>query len=117
VTDAHLQILEYTGGAAAVIALAFVLRWRRRGHHEFLQKFAATEVCPHLKPAFDLLLSRGHTVVRAGQADQEYPLELHLTPKWDPEALLEELKLEPPVYLSQRNVLFCKECMCELHPV
>ena len=30
---------------------------------------------------------------------------------------LEELKLADPVFLSERNVLFCKEDWCEIHPV
>lgn len=110
------EVLKAAGFIAALVAMIFVVNWRRKGHRRFLQEYAAQQVCPHLRPAFDLLKQRGHTVSRAGQFAPDYPLELHLAPRWDPKAVYQELDLQPPVYLSERNVLFCKECECELHP-
>jgi hypothetical protein len=44
------------------------------------------------------------------------PLEIHVIPPFDPHALYKDLQLIPPVYVSERNVLFCKEDWCEIHP-
>ena len=41
----------------------------------------------------------------------------HLAPPFDPRALFDELKLAEPVFVSERNVLGCKEDLCEIHPV
>jgi hypothetical protein len=112
-----LDILKIIGFIAAAIALAIVVRWRRRNYAQFLQRFADEEVCEHLRPALEQLKSRGHVVVRAGQVARDLPLEIHLTPGFDPEALHKELKLESPVFVSQRNVLYCEQDWCELKPV
>jgi len=101
----------------AVITTPIVLRLRRRSHSEFLQRFSQEEICMHLRPALELLKSRGHRVVRAGQLRANMPLEIYLEPTFDPRALAEELKLLEPVFVSERNVLYCKEDWCELHPV
>lgn len=102
---------------AAAVAMVFVVRARRRQHGENLQDLAAENVCPHLRPALDELLRRGHRAVRVGQKLPEMPLEIHLAPPFDPKALAEELELREPVFVSpERNVLFCKEDWCELHP-
>jgi len=34
------------------------------------------------------------------------PLEIHIRPAFDPQAVYTELQLAPPVYVSERNVLF-----------
>ena len=44
------------------------------------------------------------------------PLEIHLAPAFDPKAIHDELKLAEPACVSERNVLYCKEDWCELHP-
>jgi hypothetical protein len=82
-----------------------------------LRELADDSVCPHLRPAYDLLLSRGHGPVNVGQRHPDLPLEVHLAPPFDPKSVLDELKLQPPVFVSERNVLFCKDDLCELHPV
>lgn len=110
------EILQLIGVAAAAVAMIFVVRWRRRGHREFLEEFAQKEVCDHLRPALELLKSRGHSVRRAGQRDPQLPLEIHITPPFDPQAIFDELKLQEPVFVSERNVLYCREDACELHP-
>jgi hypothetical protein len=111
--DLLLIILVVT----VAIATPIVLRLRRRSRDQFLQEFSDNEVCEHLRPALELLKSRGHRVVRAGQMRREMPLEIHLAPPFDPQALADELKLAEPVFVSERNVLYCKENWCELHPV
>lgn len=103
--------------ALAAVAMFFVVRTRRRQHASNLHDLAAENTCPHLKPALDLLLSRGHRVIRVGQKLPEMPMEIHLSPPFDPNALLAELNLTDPVFVSpERLVLFCKEDWCELHP-
>jgi len=110
------EIFQLAGVIAAAIAMVFVVRWRRRSHQRFLEDFADEEVCEHLRGALDLLKSRGHRVLRAGQRNPDMPLEIHLVPAFDPRAIADELKLQPPVYVSERNVLYCREDACELHP-
>jgi hypothetical protein len=101
---------------AITIATPIVLRLRRRSHAQFLQEFSTQEICDHLRPALDLLLSRGHRIIRAGQIRPNMPLELHITPAFDPRKLFEELKLAEPAFVSDRNILGCREDWCELHP-
>ena len=115
-TDQQWELLKYAGILAAAVAMVFVVNWRRRSHREFLQQYAEREICPHLRPAFDLLQQRGHRVIRAGQYNPDMPLEIHIAPPFDPAALADELKLADPVFVSERNVLYCQEDWCELHP-
>ena len=99
------------------IALPFILRARRREHRRFVQNYGETEICDHLRPALDHLKTKGHTILRAGQKAPDFPLEIHVAPPFDPKQVAEELKLAEPVFVSDRNVLFCREDLCELHPV
>ena len=115
-TDQQWEFLKYAGILAAAVAMVFVVAWRRKSHRAFLEQYSEEEVCEHLRPALEMLKSRGHRVVRAGQVRPEMPLELHIAPAFDPTALAEELKLEEPVFVSERNVLYCREDWCELHP-
>ena len=109
--------LMYLVGALVVgVLLVTVVRRRRVSHARHVQELANEEVCPHLGEALRHLLERGHTVVRVGQKQPDMPLEIHVTPRFDPRALYEELKLQEPVLVSERNVLYCKEDWCELHP-
>jgi hypothetical protein len=101
---------------AAAISTPIVLRLRRRSHARFLQEFSDAEICEHLRPALELLRSRGHRVVRAGQVRANMPLEIHISPAFDPWRIADELKLGAPVHVSDRNVLYCREDWCELHP-
>lgn len=110
------EILKYAGILAAMVLMIFVLRARRRSQSRFLADYADAEVCEHLRPALDALRARGHAVTRAGQRAEDYPVELHISPPFDPAALFDELKLEEPARLSERNVIICVEHMCELHP-
>jgi hypothetical protein len=110
------ELLKIAGVIAAVIIMIMVIRWRRRTFRIHLDELAGQEVCPHLKPALELLKSRGHRIINVGQKQQEYPLEIHLAPRFDPAAIARELDLQPPVHVSERNVLYCKEDWCELHP-
>ena len=123
-TDAGVHILSVSSGqlwfyalvVVAGIAMVFVVQARRRSHARFLQTYADEEVCEHLRPALDLLKSRGAFVVRAGQKARDLPLEVHLSIPFDPNAIYDELKLAPPAHVSERGVLYCKEDWCELHP-
>jgi hypothetical protein len=103
---------------AVVLAVVFVLvvRLRHRSHAENVVKVADEEVCEHLRPALELLTSRGHRVTRVGQKARDFPMEVHLAPPFEPKALYDELKLAEPVFVSERNVLYCKEDWCEIHP-
>ena len=65
--------------------------------------------------ARDIAIS-GDRIVDVGQKSEEYPLEIHVAPRFDPAAIAKELDLQPPVHVSERNVLYCKEDWCELHP-
>ena len=111
------DIVIALGAFVAAVLLVVVVRARHRGKAEHDLRYSGENVCPHLRPALDLLLSRGHRVRRVGQLGPDMPLEIHLAPAFDPKALLEELKLAEPVFLSERNVLFCKEDWCEIHPL
>lgn len=102
---------------ATAVALVIVMTVRRRQHREFMDDYASREVCEHLRPALDQLRARGHVVVRCGQLRPDTPLEIHITPTFDPEALVNELDLAEPVAVSERNVLYCEEDWCELHPL
>jgi len=108
-----LQILAVIG---VVIVMAIVLRARHKGKATFDNEYAHDNVCEHLKPALAHLESQGHQIRKVGQQHPELPLEIYLHPPFDPGTVYKDLKLEPPVYLSERNVLYCKEDWCELHP-
>jgi hypothetical protein len=43
-------------------------------------------------------------------------MEIHLTPPFSPQAVYDELELREPVFVSERNVLYCKQDWCEIHP-
>ena len=111
------DILQLAGAVTVAVVLVLVVRARHRGKAIHDEAFAQDNVCEHLRPALDLLESRGHRVLRVGQHHPELPLEIHLQPAFDPNAVYTELSLEPPVHVSERNVLFCKDDWCELHPV
>ena len=102
--------------AAVALVLGWAIKARRRSYAAHLRELADENVCPHLRPAYERLLSRGHAPVNVGQRHPDLPMEIHLAPPFDPGALLDELKLEAPVFVSERNVLFCKDDLCELHP-
>lgn len=110
------DLLTLAGAVAAAATLVWAVRARRRSYRAHLDESSDAEVCPHLRPAFDLLRSRGHRVVNIGQRHPDLPLEIHLTPRFDPKALSDELELTDPVFVSDRNVLYCKEDWCKLHP-
>jgi hypothetical protein len=110
------QILMLLGAAAVGVVLVLAVRWRRRGYHATAMELAEGAVCAHLRSAYDLLVSRGHVVVQVGQKAEDYPVEIHMAPPFDPRGLYDELKLAEPVFVSERNVLYCKDDWCELHP-
>ena len=118
-----LDILTLAGAAMVGAILVWAVRWRRRDHAHNLRHLAEQEVCPHLRPAYELLASRGHVVLRVGQKGPDMPLEVHIapppgagTPPFEPRQVYDELKLADPVFVSERNVLYCKEDWCELQP-
>lgn len=117
VSPTFAAILQLLGALAVGVVLVWAVRARRRSHAVYLRDVASREVCPHLKPAYDLLASRGHEAVNVGQRHPDLPLEIHLAPRFDPRAVYDELKLAEPVFVSERNVLYCKEDLCEIHPV
>ena len=104
------------GVIVAAVATVIVVRARQRSHAEAMHDAAADVVCDHLRPALELLKSRGHRAARVGQRNPDLPMEIHITPAFDPQALFDELKLTEPVFVSERNVLYCKEDWCEIHP-
>ena len=109
-------ILQIVGAIVVAVVLVWAVRARRRSHRAFLAEVAAVEVCPHLRSVHDLLTSRGHVPVNVGQRHPDLPLEIHMAPPFDPRAVYDELKLADPVFVSGRNVLFCKADECEIHP-
>jgi hypothetical protein len=111
------DILQILGAVALVAVMLVVVRARHRQKATHDHNFALANVCEHLRPALELLLARGHRVRRVGQLDRDLPLEVHVEPAFDPQAVYTELELEPPVHVSERNVLICKEDFCELHPL
>jgi len=110
------EFLPLIGAAIAAVALVLVVRWRSKDMVANREQFAHENICEHLRPALDLVLSRGSRIVRVGQKHPDLPLEIHVDPPFDPKAIYEELQLAEPVFLSERNVLYCKEDYCELHP-
>lgn len=113
-TLSHLLWLLFY--AAVAVALGWAIKARRRSYAAHLRELADENVCPHLRPAYELLVSRGHAPANVGQRHPDLPMEIHLAPPFDPKVVLDELKLEAPVFVSERNVLFCKDDLCELHP-
>jgi hypothetical protein len=114
----HLtDILQILGMLAVVIIMAIVVRARHKNKAIHDNEFAHENVCEHLRPVLAHLEAQGHQIRKAGQQHPELPLEIYLHPPFDPAAIFQQLKLEPPVYLSERNVLYCKEDWCELRPM
>jgi hypothetical protein len=118
-----LDILTLLGAVAVAVLLVVAVRWRRKDHAQNLRQLADAEVCAHLLPAYEWLTSRGHVVLRIGQKGPDMPLEVHMgpppgagEPPFDPKRVYDELKLGEPVFVSERNVLYCKEDWCELQP-
>ena len=116
-----LDILYLLGGVVVAVALVVVVRSRHRSHPIEVANLADETVCDHLRPALELLRSRGYRVTRVGQNHPDLPLEIHTAPPpsappFDPQGLYAELKLAEPVFVSERNVLYCREDWCELHP-
>ena len=111
------DILQIIAVLLAAVVMVVVVRARRTGKAKHDTAYANENVCEHLKRALEFLEAAGHQVYRVGQHGPDMPLEIHLQPAFDPHAVYKELQLEPPVYVSERNVLFCKEDWCELHPV
>jgi hypothetical protein len=113
----HLtDILELAGAIVVAAMLILVVRARHRGKASHDTTYANQNVCEHLRRALEYLEANGHRVTQVGQVAREMPLEIHFQPPFDPNAIYKELQLEPPVYVSERNVLYCKEDWCELHP-
>lgn len=110
------DLLYLVFAAVAVVVMIFVVRGRHRSHGRHAHEAGEQEVCEHLRPALEALLERGHRITRVGQHHPDLPLEIHLLPEFSPQGLYEELKLGDPVFVSERNVLYCKEDWCELHP-
>ncbi|MDB5297884.1 MAG: hypothetical protein JWO31_3867 [Phycisphaerales bacterium] len=110
------DLLTLAGTAVAAVVMVIVLRWRRRDHAGNTQTLADENVCEHLRPALDRVRAAGGRVTRVGQHHPDLPLEIHVEPPFDPQGLYAELKLADPVFVSERNVLYCKEDWCELHP-
>lgn len=116
-----LEILYLLGGIVTAIALVVVVRSRHRSHPVEIANLADDTVCDHLRPALELLQSRGYRVTRVGQNHPDLPLEIHTVPPptlppFDPAELFAALELAEPVFVSVRGVLYCKEDWCELHP-
>src|SRR5215213_362769 len=114
----HLtEILEVIGVLLAVVVMIFVVRARHRGKAVHDTEYANENICEHLKRALEYLEAHGHRVYRVGQHGPDMPLEIHMEPAFDPAAVYKELQLEPPAYVSERKVLFCKDDWCEIHPI
>ena len=111
------DVLILVGASVLAVLLVIVVRWRVRSHGAFTQALADDTVCQHLRPAWELLRARGHCAARVGQKAPYLPLEIHVQPPFDPRAVYDELQLAEPVFVSERNVLYCKQDWCEIHPV
>ena len=110
------DILILVGAFVLAVVFVLVVRLRHKSHAGYTLRLAEEEACEHLRPAVALLLSRGHRVTRVGQRSPDLPLEIHVAPPFEPKALYDELKLAEPVFVSERNVLYCKVDWCEVHP-
>jgi hypothetical protein len=110
------DVFYYVAAIAIAGLMVFVVAARRRQHEQFIRDTAENEVCEHLRPAFELLKSRGLAVVRAGQRTPDMPLEIHMSGPFDPAAVYDESKLAEPALVSERRVLYCREDWCEIHP-
>lgn len=110
------NLLLLVGAIIVAVATVIVVRVRQRTHAQAASSLADDMVCEHLRSAWDLLKSRGHRATRVGQRHPDLPIEVHVVPKFDPQAVYDELKLAEPVFVSERNVLYCKEDWCEIHP-
>ena len=111
------DILQLFGAVALVAIMLIVVRWRHRQKAEHDERYALEHTCEHLRRVVEHLQANGHAIRRVGQMGPEMPLEVHVQPAFDPNRVYAELQLEPPVYVSERGVLFCKEDWCEVHPV
>ena len=111
-----LDLLWLLLAAGVGVVLVWAVRARRQSHGTFLRQVAEAEVCDHLRPVYELLASRGHVPANVGQRHPELPFEIHMAPPFEPRAVYDELKLAEPVFVSERNVLYCKEDLCEIHP-
>ena len=111
-----LDILQVLAVVAGTVVLNAVVRARQRGKAVHDVDYAQEHICEHLRPVLELLRTRGHRVEQVGQYGDDFPLEIHLRPAFDPQAVYDELKLQPPVHVSDRGVLYCKEDWCEIHP-
>jgi hypothetical protein len=109
-----MEILKYAGIFGVFVLMIFVVRARRRQHWLWMQATADQEVCAHLRPALAELKQRGHWICRLGMRRQDMPLEIHVQPPFDPGQLRTDLQLPDPVLVSERRVLCCPECWCEL---
>ena len=110
------SVAEIALAAGAAAALVLVVRARHRNKRRHDDQYARQHVCEHLREALERLLGEGRAVRRVGQAAPELPLEIHLSPGFDPQCVYDLLKLAEPVFVSERGVLYCREDWCELHP-
>ena len=110
------DLLILAAAIVAAVSLVLVVRARHRSHAVEQNRLADKMVCEHLRGAWQLLESRGHRATRVGQHAPDLPLEIHAAPPFDPQAVYNELKLAEPVYVSERNVLYCRQDWCEIHP-
>jgi hypothetical protein len=110
------DLLILVSAALLAVLLVVVVRWRVRTHTVHAQDLATEVVCAHLRPAWELLRQRGHRATRVGQKTPDLPLEVHVAPPFAPQAVYDELRLTDPVFVSERNVLYCKDDWCEIHP-
>ncbi len=107
-------ILKYAGIVAAMVLMAYVVRTRRRQYHQWLNDTADEEICEHLRPALAELRRRGHVVCRVGMRAPNMPLEIHVVPAFNEAELAAAIHIESPARVSDRRVLYCAECWCEL---
>jgi len=110
------DLLILAAAIVAAVSLVLVVRARHRSHAVEQNRLAEKMVCEHLRSTWQLLESRGHHATRVGQHGPDLPLEIHTAPPFDPQAVYDELKLAEPVYVSERNVLYCRQDWCEIHP-
>jgi hypothetical protein len=111
-----VQLLYYAAAVVIGVALVFVVRARRQSHRAFLDGRVDEEVCEHLKAAWDVLRSRGCSIVNAGQRAPDMPFEIHIDMPFDPQAVFDEARLAEPAFVSERRVLYCKDDWIEIHP-
>jgi hypothetical protein len=109
-----LEILKNLGIFAGFVLMIFVVQARRKQHRRWLDETSDQWVCEHLAQALSALKKEGHAVAKIEQGHEDAPLEILIDPPFDVKDFAEKLKIQEPVKLSERQVIYCEECGVEI---